>query len=146
MNLAAMIQAEGGSRGPAARGPITLLAATVAGGAALAVVALRDPNQAGHYPTCPFLALTGWYCPGCGGLRAVHALTHGDVVAAIGFNPLLVAMLPVVAGLYLGWARRMVTARPRTWAAPGWLLWAFLAVVLAFGVLRNLPVGDWLAP
>lgn len=123
-----------------------LLGATAAGMAALAVVAVRDPNTAGHYPTCPFLAVTGWYCPGCGALRAVHALTHGDLSAAVGFNPLLVAVLPVLAGLYLGLVRRTVTGRPRSRAAPGWLVWAFLLVVLAFGVLRNLPAGAWLAP
>ena len=45
---------------------------------ALATLATVDPNQPGHYPTCPFLATTGFYCPGCGALRAVHDLLHGE--------------------------------------------------------------------
>ena len=41
-----------------------------------------DPNQPGHYPTDPFLAITGLYCPGCGTLRALHALARGDLLTA----------------------------------------------------------------
>ena len=34
------------------------------------VVAVLDPNEPGHYPTCPFLRLTGLGVPGCGSLAA----------------------------------------------------------------------------
>jgi hypothetical protein len=46
--------------------------AAVAAGAlaAAALVHVVDPNDSGNYPTCPFLALTGRFCPGCGSLRA----------------------------------------------------------------------------
>ena len=47
-----------------------------------------DPNQAGNYPTCPWLALTGTFCPGCGTLRATHALSEGHLVEALQRNPL----------------------------------------------------------
>src|SRR5690606_29528852 len=52
----------------------SFLAVTVAGAAATLVVATVSPEEPGHYPTCPFLALTGAWCPGCGSLRALHAL------------------------------------------------------------------------
>src|SRR5687768_7002451 len=58
-------------------------AATALGVAgAAAYVSVVDPHQPGHYPACPFLAVTGLFCPGCGGLRCAHALAHGDVPAA----------------------------------------------------------------
>jgi len=57
-----------------------------------------DPNAAGHYPACPFLAVTGWYCPGCGALRAVHALGQGDVMTALARNPFAVAALGLPRG------------------------------------------------
>ena len=60
--------------------PFAALAAAVGG---TAVVATVDPSEPGHYPECPFHWITGLYCPGCGTLRAVHALTHGDVLGAI---------------------------------------------------------------
>lgn len=115
--------------------------------AAVAVVGLVDPNQPGTYPTCPFLALTGRYCPGCGALRAVHALVHGRLLQAVDLNALLVLVgLPVLAALFAGWTWRMYSGRPRSTLAPPQWLWAFTALVLAFWLLRNLPVGAVLAP
>ncbi|GMA37439.1 DUF2752 domain-containing protein [Demequina litorisediminis] len=36
--------------------------------AAVTYVGNVDPHEGGHYPTCPSLLLTGFYCPGCGSL------------------------------------------------------------------------------
>ncbi|MFI7588941.1 DUF2752 domain-containing protein [Spongisporangium articulatum] len=127
--------------------PVAGLTAVVAG--AVATLAVVDPHQAGHYPTCPFLALTGWYCPGCGSLRAVHDLTRGDLTGALGMNPLFVVLLPVLLGLYLNWWRRLVTGRygpGHPPSVPGWVPVAVPVLVLAFWVLRNLPFGAVLAP
>ena len=41
------------------------------------------------FPTCPFRALTGWLCPGCGSQRAIHQVLHGNIAASIKLNPLL---------------------------------------------------------
>jgi hypothetical protein len=114
--------------------------------AALAWVGSVDPNEPGHYPTCPFLALTGWFCPGCGSLRALHALTHGDLRTALARNPLMVLTVPVLVVWWAAWLVREVRHRPRHWAAPAWTIWALLVLVLAFAVARNLPGALFLAP
>lgn len=114
--------------------------------AASAYIGHVDPAEPGHYPTCPFLLVTGYYCPGCGMLRAVHALLHGDVGEALSLNALVVAMLPVLAYL---WAWRVVTAgrgRPRPAPAPAAAAWGFLAIIAIFWIVRNLPFGRVLAP
>jgi hypothetical protein len=114
--------------------------------AVITLVAAVDPNQPGHYPTCPFLAATGYYCPGCGSLRAIHDLAHGDLGGAMARNPL--TMIAVV-GLAIGWvvwARRLWRGRPRTWAAHPALLYGLLTLVLAFWALRNVPGWTWLSP
>lgn len=120
----------------------------VAAGAATAVafVAAVDPERPGHYPTCPFLSLTGLYCPGCGSLRAVHALAHGDLSTAVSRNVLTVAAIPLLLGLWVGWLRRTWTRYPGRGLAHPALLWALLAVIVAFWVVRNLPGGAWFAP
>ena len=134
-----------------------LLAAGAAGALALALH-VRDPHASGSWGVCPWLLLTGTSCPGCGSLRAVHDLTDGDVVAAASSNLLLVLALPVLALLWVRWTRR-------AWSGPGTstepspspavavsphraqvLVGAFAVVAVVFGVLRNLPVGSWLAP
>ena len=47
----------------------------------------RDPHASGSWGFCPWLALTGLYCPGCGGLRAVNDLTNGDLLGALEQQP-----------------------------------------------------------
>ncbi|HEY8480825.1 MAG TPA: DUF2752 domain-containing protein [Spirillospora sp.] len=114
--------------------------------AAVAYVAAVDPNEEGHYPTCPFLALTGLQCPGCGSLRTVHALAHGHFHEAIALNVLTVAVIPALAYFWFRWARARLRNRPaRTKAAHPAFIWAFFTVVMVFWLVRNLPFGSFLA-
>ncbi|WP_043638773.1 DUF2752 domain-containing protein [Nonomuraea candida] len=124
--------------------PLGVAAAT---GAVFAFVGVVDPNEQGHYPTCPFLAVTGLYCPGCGTLRTIHALAHLDPVAAIGLNPLAVATIPFLLFWWGRWVVRAWRGGPRrtTLAHPAWL-WAFIAIIVVYWVVRNLPFGAFLAP
>ncbi|PWD49601.1 DUF2752 domain-containing protein [Serinibacter arcticus] len=115
-------------------------AVLVAAGAALTVLAVRDPLTPGHYPTCPFLSLTGLACPGCGSMRALYHLTQGDVAAMWAYNPLAVLAVVLLAGIWVAWVVRLVRGRERTRVAPAWLLLTFAAGVLAYGVARNVPV------
>lgn len=134
-----------------ARSRVRALAAptAVAVGAAAVLTLLHvvSPYEAGTYPTCPSLALTGYYCPGCGSLRALSSLSGLDLAGAWDMNPLAVIMVPVLAGYWFGWARRAATGRQRTWLAPAWVLWALLALILGYWVARNVPaLAPWLAP
>jgi hypothetical protein len=114
--------------------------------AAAGYLAVFDPNRPGHYPTCPILWLTGYYCPGCGGLRALHDLVHGHLVAALSSNLLVVLAVPVAIGLWFEWTRNRLSGRAGRLRLPAWLGWSLLAVLLAFWGLRNLPQLHWLAP
>lgn len=105
-----------------------------------------DPNAPGHYPSCPFLAVTGWYCPGCGALRALHALGHGDVMTALARNPFTVVAVGYFLVAWGLWLRREATGRPRRWLAPAWVLYGVFGAILTFWVLRNVPGWTWLSP
>ena len=124
-----------------------LLAA--AGTAGLAAVYLFDPREPGLYPVCPFFGLTGWHCPGCGTLRALHQLMHGNIAAAFGYNAYAMLALPVIAYAFtVGGLRAYgLPAPPRAFIPSRWI-WALLAAILAFWLLRNLPFGSFpaLAP
>ncbi|NRQ36197.1 DUF2752 domain-containing protein [Nonomuraea sp. NN258] len=132
---------------PRARRLLAPLALAAVAGAGFAFVGAVDPNAPGHYPACPFLALTGLYCPGCGTLRAVHALAHLDPVAALGLNPLFVIMLPALVYLWGRWVSHAWRGGPLRIAVtrPAWL-WVFMSLVMVYWVVRNLPFGRFLAP
>jgi Protein of unknown function (DUF2752) len=122
---------------------IILFSATLAGAA---VLFLFNPATHGFYPECQFHRLTGLECPGCGATRAAYALLHGNFSAALRDNALFVLALAGLAarGIWFGWK----TFRGRTDANffPVKFLWPLLAVAMVFGVLRNLPSFEFLAP
>lgn len=39
------------------------------------------------FPPCMLYTLTGWYCPGCGGTRAMNYLVHGRVIISFLYYP-----------------------------------------------------------
>ncbi len=112
----------------------------VAGGVALVVVSRVDPSRYTLGPPCPLKVLTGLDCPLCGATRATHQLLRGDLAAALDFNALYVAALPVVAALALFWVLR---GRRPAWTAPSWVTWAVVAVAALFAVVRNLPFAPF---
>lgn len=111
-----------------------------------ALIALRSPYTSGSYGFCPFLTLTGYYCPGCGGLRAIHDLLHLDVAAAWDMNPLVVLAAPLVVVAWSVWLWRAWRRREPRVPSTGAVV--TLAVCLtAFTVLRNVPaLAGLLAP
>lgn len=115
--------------------------------AAVAVVGVVDPHQPGHYPVCPFWAVTGWYCPGCGSLRAVHALVHGDLATAWQRNPLAVVAAPVLVAAWVAWGLRLLGRS--AWSPtriPAGAVRALAAVVVLYAVARNVPGWTLLSP
>lgn len=124
-------------------------------GAGLATLAVHlvDPSRPGSYGLCPLRALTGLTCPLCGGLRAVHALTHGELDVAWGLNPAVFLLLPLAVVGWGWWTARAWSGPPDRAGASGphtprryrgpavrhTLPWVALGSMAVFAVLRNLP-------
>jgi len=108
--------------------------------AGIAAVWYFDPATTSFAPVCPLYKTTGFACPGCGLTRGFHALFHGDVVTALDFN----ALIPIVA-LFFGYifiSLVFFAVRGRGLPFGKWnlaLLWGILAILIVFGILRNLP-------
>jgi len=133
-----------------------MLAAAVVG---LVTLRVFDPATSGVFPPCPVHYLTGWYCPGCGSLRAIHQLLHGNLQAAWAMNPLAVLLLPfIMYGLAshaldeirvprLGGRRLSARRLPQPFLPAAWIHTLGAAIVL-YGIVRNLPLHPFnlLAP
>ncbi len=126
-----------------------LTAMLAAVGAASGMLRVFDPATAGIFPPCPVHYLTGWYCPGCGSLRAIHQLLHGDLRAAWSLNPLTVILLPFLAYGLASLALSEFRGRglPQPFVRANWIR-ALCASILLFGIVRNLPLHPFnlLAP
>ncbi len=100
-----------------------------------------DPSSSSLFPRCVILALTGYKCPGCGSQRAIHALLHGDVVAAFKFNALLLISIPWLAFCLFAESQRVRNPQLYVRLNPPLLMWLFMAIVVIWWVLRN--IFDW---
>ena len=118
-------------------------------GAAILMLDFFDPATSGLFPPCPLRYLTGWYCPGCGSLRALHQLLHGNLAAAWALNPLTVILLPFLAYGIASYAVFEIRGRhlPRLFL-PAVSIRVLGAVIILFGIARNIPFHpfDLLAP
>lgn len=123
--------------------PVTFGFAAVGVGVLLHAV---DPREPGNYPTCPFLWLTGLYCPGCGAMRASASLVDGDVSGAFGFNPLVVIALVGLVVMFALWTRRQWQGRPKLSITRPWVTTALTVITVVFWVARNVPGWTWLSP
>jgi Protein of unknown function (DUF2752) len=125
------------------------LAAMLAAFAGAVLLGIFDPATSGIFPPCPVRYLTGWYCPGCGSLRAIHQLLHGNLRAAWAMNPLTVVLLPFLSYGLVSSALFELRGRelPQPFLPAVWIR-ALCAAILLFGIARNLPMHpfDLLAP
>lgn len=100
-----------------------------------------DPAESEIFPPCPFRKLTGLYCPGCGSLRAVHQILHGNFATAFRLNPLMIIFVCTMALLSIGsrlkGGHTEYLKRLSSGPATGW---AVFVVIVAYWLCRNVPV------
>ncbi len=130
-------------RSPVA-GPLAVVTVAAAAGA---VIWLGDPTTpGGHLPTCPTKSLLGIVCPGCGSMRMVYSLMHGDLGAAAHYNAVGLVALVLLAWSFTAWCVRLWTGRRwRTWQHFRYSSILVLIVAVAWFVIRNIPVAPFTA-
>ena len=99
-----------------------------------------EPGKSGFFPVCPFRALTGFTCPGCGTTRGLHKLFHGDVVGAFQLNPLMLLLFPILFYVLIRYTSAAMRGRSINMnRLDAKYIWMLFAVVLSFWIFRNTP-------
>ncbi|MGN0159477.1 MAG: DUF2752 domain-containing protein [Brotaphodocola sp.] len=87
---------------------------------------------------CLFHALTGLYCPGCGGTRAVKYLLQGQILTSIQYHPLVFYMAVVITVELLTWIAAKLCGSPRLFLGHGNLfIYLGIAVTAVNWILKN---------
>ena len=83
---------------------------------------------------CIFHEITGLYCPGCGGTRAMFSLIKLDFYQAMRYNALII-LFPILIIIL------MVNKK-----IPKAVWYIILIIVILFGIIRNIPIFKFLIP
>jgi len=107
---------------------------------ALFLIFRFNPAEHSFFPYCPFYRFSGFTCAGCGSLRATHSLLNGQLLEAVQFNALFVFGLPffIFAAGRMMFHRLFGFQRPSILALRPWIGWAIAALIITFGLGRNI--------
>jgi hypothetical protein len=111
-------------------------------------VGLVDPNTSSFYPGCPFRAMTGFDCPGCGATRALHSAITGHPLQALDHNAFLtIAVVLGIVGFAVAKVRRRMGRPAIALRLPTSGAIALGLLACTFWFARNMPWEplSWLA-
>ena len=110
-----------------------------------AAIWVGDPTTpGGPLPVCPTKALLGIDCPGCGSLRMLYSLLHGNLMGAARFNALGLVAVVLLVWTYLVWTYgRMTGRRIRSWQHQRWAAMVALSLVVIWFMVRNIPFAPF---
>jgi Protein of unknown function (DUF2752) len=97
-----------------------------------------NPAENSLLPSCPFKNLTNFYCPGCGGQRAFHAMLHGEFIEAFHDNLLIFIVIPVA--FYKIILQMNGSTSKDVFILNNKKIWIFLSLLSLFTLIRNIPL------
>lgn len=104
----------------------------------IVLVKVYNPEKESFFIPCMLYKLTGIKCPGCGMTRSIHYLVNGNIKQAIWYNLMLIPIIILVIYALYRYIRYLVkNEEVINKVLENWLK-VFLAIILIFGVTRNL--------
>lgn len=101
-------------------------------------------NKFHIYIDCPIKKITGLYCPGCGITRMLLSILQLDVYQAFRYNPLLFICLPFLVFFII---ESIISKKEPLYNKIPTKIWVMIIIMfIIYGILRNIPFFDFLAP
>lgn len=87
---------------------------------------------------CFFSNILGFYCPGCGGTRAVMALLKGQLLKSLWYHPLVPYSVVVGGGFMLTQGlHRIGIPFVKGWKYHNWFHWGFVLLFVCNFLIKN---------
>ena len=87
---------------------------------------------------CMMLRVTGIYCPGCGGTRAVMALLRGDIWGSVTYHPaVLYGVLLLLTFFVSQTLMRLTKGKIKGISMKPWYLYFLLGIIGVNFIVRN---------
>lgn len=93
---------------------------------------------------CPIHEFTGYYCPGCGITRLLFSLIKLDIYQAFRYNPLVFILF--IISIFYFIIKAILKKFNKNIIVPEFIWYILIIIVIVYGILRNIPEFDWLAP
>ena len=90
---------------------------------------------------CPIHFITGYYCPGCGITRMLFSTIKLDFYQAFRFNPLVFILMVLYIIYFI--IKYLFKANIKV---PDKALYGLIAILIIYGILRNIPLFSYLEP
>jgi hypothetical protein len=87
---------------------------------------------------CIFRMMTGLYCPGCGGTRAVAALMHGHLLKSIWYHPVVLYSVIIYAAYMLTHTAAMFVPGIKGIRYRDIYIYTALAIVIINFIIKNI--------
>lgn len=95
-----------------------------------------DPSTNIFFPKCPVVLLTGFPCAGCGSQRAIHALMHLDLAAAVKYNFLVVLFIPFILLLIFSSMFREKLPKLYLFTHHKYVAYASVSIIVIWWIMR----------
>ena len=91
-------------------------------------------------PPCVFRTLTGFYCPGCGGTRAVLELLHGNLFHSFYYHPIVLYTVVLYGWYLISNTIQWLSREKYIWGSRYHRWYGIVAVIIVIGnwIIKNL--------
>ena len=98
-----------------------------------------------HLAPCFFHAMTGLYCPGCGGTRAVLLFLHGNFLKSFLYHPIVIYTVLVGGYFMISQTIGRIAKKEFRFVLHyhDWMLWVAMILIIANFFIKNLFLLVW---